>query len=103
MHIAIAYMPAGPMDDLSTCCTIYTRIGWEVRWLACPIYRPLDASTHMTTRLATNKQLITSIQAKGPAMRTYHSPPFLQPVREAVSYRGLFTVGWFGVREKYCS
>ena len=27
----------------------------------------------------------------------------LQPVREAVSYRGLFTVGWFGVREKYCS
>jgi len=27
----------------------------------------------------------------------------LQPVREAVSYRGLFTAGWFGVREKYCS
>ena len=27
---------------------------------------------------------------------------FLQPVREAVSYRGLFTAGWFGVREKYC-
>ena len=25
------------------------------------------------------------------------------PVREAVSYRGLFTVGWFGVREKHCS
>ena len=25
-----------------------------------------------------------------------------QPVREAVSYRGLFTAGWFGVREKYC-
>ena len=27
----------------------------------------------------------------------------LQPVRKAVSYRGLFTAGWFGVREKYCS
>ena len=27
----------------------------------------------------------------------------IQPVREAVSYRGLFTAGWFGVREKYCS
>ena len=27
----------------------------------------------------------------------------LQPVREAVSYRGLFTAGWFGVREKHCS
>jgi len=26
---------------------------------------------------------------------------FSQPVREAVSYRGLFTVDWFGVREKY--
>jgi len=26
----------------------------------------------------------------------------LQPVREAVSYRGLFTAGWFGVREKHC-
>ena len=25
-----------------------------------------------------------------------------QPVREAVSYRGLFTAGWFGVREKHC-
>ena len=27
----------------------------------------------------------------------------IQPVREAVSYRGLFTAGWFGVREKHCS
>jgi len=27
----------------------------------------------------------------------------LQPVREAVSYRGLFTAGWFGEREKHCS
>ena len=27
----------------------------------------------------------------------------LQPVRETVSYRGLFTAGWFGVREKHCS
>ena len=27
----------------------------------------------------------------------------MQPVREAVSYRGLFTAGWFGVREKQCS
>jgi len=26
-----------------------------------------------------------------------------QPVREAVSYRGLFTAGWFGVRKKHCS
>ena len=25
-----------------------------------------------------------------------------QPVREAVSYRGLFTAGWFGMREKHC-
>ena len=25
-----------------------------------------------------------------------------QPVRKAVSYRGLFTAGWFGVREKHC-
>ena len=23
------------------------------------------------------------------------------PVREAVSYRGLFTAGWFGMREKH--
>ena len=30
-------------------------------------------------------------------------PANLQPVREAVSYRGLFTAGWFGVREKHCS
>jgi len=28
--------------------------------------------------------------------------PLPQPVREAVSYRGLFTAGWFGVREKHC-
>ena len=27
----------------------------------------------------------------------------MQPVREAVSYRGLFIAGWFGVREKHCS
>ena len=27
----------------------------------------------------------------------------IQPIQEAVSYRGLFTAGWFGVREKYCS
>ena len=27
----------------------------------------------------------------------------MQPVRKAVSYRGLFTAGWFGVREKHCS
>ena len=26
-----------------------------------------------------------------------------QPVREAVNDRGLFTAGWFGVREKHCS
>ena len=26
-----------------------------------------------------------------------------KPVREAVSYRGLFTAGWFGVRKKHCS
>ena len=26
-----------------------------------------------------------------------------QPVRETVSYRRLFTAGWFGVREKHCS
>ena len=26
-----------------------------------------------------------------------------EPVREAVSYRGLFTASWFGVREKHCS
>ena len=25
------------------------------------------------------------------------------PVREAVLYRGLFTAGWFGVREKHGS
>ena len=24
-------------------------------------------------------------------------------VRQAVSYRGLFIAGWFGVREKHCS
>ena len=30
-------------------------------------------------------------------------PDIHQPVREAVSYRGLFTAGWFGVREKHCS
>ena len=24
-----------------------------------------------------------------------------RPVREAVSYRGLFTIDWFGVREKH--
>ena len=27
----------------------------------------------------------------------------LQPLREAVSYRGLFIAGWFGVREKHYS
>ena len=27
----------------------------------------------------------------------------MQPVREAVNDRGLFTAGWFGVREKHCS
>ena len=27
----------------------------------------------------------------------------LQPVREAVNDRGLFTADWFGVREKHCS
>ena len=27
----------------------------------------------------------------------------IQPVREAVSYRGLFIADWFGVREKHCS
>jgi len=27
----------------------------------------------------------------------------MQPVRDAVSYRGLFTAGWFGVREKHYS
>ena len=26
-----------------------------------------------------------------------------QPVREAISYRELFTAGWFGVREKHYS
>ena len=28
---------------------------------------------------------------------------FRQLVREAVNDRGLFTAGWFGVREKHCS
>ena len=27
----------------------------------------------------------------------------IQPVREVVNDRGLFTAGWFGVREKHCS
>ena len=26
-----------------------------------------------------------------------------EPVREAINDRGLFTAGWFGVREKHCS
>ena len=30
-------------------------------------------------------------------------PKDMQPVREAVSYRILFTAGWFGMREKQCS
>ena len=30
-------------------------------------------------------------------------PKITQPVREAVSYRGLFTAGWFDVREKHYS
>ena len=29
-------------------------------------------------------------------------PTDIWSVREAVSYRGLFTAGWFGVREKRC-
>jgi len=32
-----------------------------------------------------------------------HTNTNRQPDREAVSYRGLFTAGWFGVREKHCS
>ena len=44
-------------------------------------------------------------------LERYHSPHqriwltanLYAPVREAVSYRGLFTAGCFGVREKYCS
>jgi hypothetical protein len=28
---------------------------------------------------------------------------YLLFIIETVSYRGLFTAGWFGVREKYCS
>ena len=31
----------------------------------------------------------------------FESLTVIQPVREAVSYRGLFTVGWFSVREKH--
>jgi len=27
---------------------------------------------------------------------------YLRPVRQAVNNRGLFTTGWFDVREKYC-
>jgi len=27
----------------------------------------------------------------------------LQPVQETVSYRELFTAGWFDVKEKHCS
>ena len=34
---------------------------------------------------------------------TSMKPCNLQPVQEVVSYRGLFTAGWFGVREKHCS
>ena len=33
---------------------------------------------------------------------SYYQTECMQPVREAVSYRGLFTAGWFGVREKHC-
>ena len=29
--------------------------------------------------------------------------PDQQPVRFVVNDRGLFTAGWFGMREKYCS
>ena len=35
--------------------------------------------------------------------RPWSLPADQQPVREAVLYRGLFTAGWFGVREKHCS
>ena len=37
--------------------------------------------------------------------RPLHTPSlsYMQPVRGAVSYRGLFTADWFGVREKHCS
>ena len=38
-----------------------------------------------------------------PLNKYYNFATYLQPVREAVSYRGLFTAGWFGVREKHCS
>ena len=36
-------------------------------------------------------------------MQIYSSTILIQPVQEAVSYRRLFTAGWFGVREKHCS
>jgi len=38
----------------------------------------------------------------GPDFYQPATPSGLQPVQEAVSYRGLFTAGWFGVREKHC-
>jgi hypothetical protein len=38
-----------------------------------------------------------------PFLIVYNYYKYHQLVREAVSYRGLFTAGWFGVREKHYS
>ena len=38
-----------------------------------------------------------------PTWLDYGATAANQPVRDAVSYRGLFTAGWFDVREKYYS
>ena len=44
-----------------------------------------------------------SDSGKGKGLAAYCARVQRLPVREAVSYRGLFTAGWFGVREKHCS
>ena len=81
------------------------------KWLACLIqlhtlaYTTLSTHaalwTHMDHKINTDSTF-RSAKLFRRCSRSWHITLY-QPIREAVSYRELFTVDWFGVREKHCS
>ena len=64
------------------------------------IFFIMVGNRHWGTKIGNSKEstTLTDMQPLGTGMWPHNQ----QPVREAISYRGLFTAGWFGVREKHC-
>ena len=72
--------------------------GLLLAWKICRMVKTHGSVVEITSRMVSKS--ILEIDSE---IWSEYIPNNLRPVRKGVSYRGLFTAGWFGVRKKHYS